>query len=142
MTMASNEQVKQYLAHWFQLGKGVVCPKRQERIQPQVIFREHHYSGEFEQCWQKILGSEEDCYLEGTDQTIQQLLSPAWELMDCPRCRLPVPITVAGVASPMCICFDLSNWPNEELPSPRIPTNSNTHLHGLLQRLQEKENSK
>ena len=52
MCMASSEQVKQYLAHWFQLGKGVVCPKRQERIYPQVIFKEHHYSTEFEECWQ------------------------------------------------------------------------------------------
>ncbi|MGB5594699.1 MAG: hypothetical protein WBM62_11790, partial [Crocosphaera sp.] len=82
MNMASQEQVKKYLAHWFQLGKGVIFPKRQETICPQVIFKGHNYSAEFEQCWQKILLTDADCYLEGTEQTIQQLLSPAWEIMD------------------------------------------------------------
>ena len=139
MSMASTEQVKQYLAHWFQLGKGVVCPKRQERIYPQVIFKEHHYSTEFEECWQKIIYTDADCYLEGTDQTIQQLLSPAWELIDCPRCHLPIPITMTGVPSPICICFDLSNWPNDKLPSPRMPTNSANHLRCLLERLRDKK---
>jgi hypothetical protein len=139
MNMASQEQVKKYLAHWFQLGKGVIFPKRQETICPQVIFKGHNYSAEFEQCWQKILLTDADCYLEGTEQTIQQLLSPAWEIMDCPRCELPVPMSVAGVASCVCTCFDLSHWPNDELPTPRVPVNSSTHLHRLRQRLEDQE---
>ncbi len=139
MSMASTEQVKQYLAHWFQLGKCIICPKLQERIYPQVIFEEHHYSREFEQCWQKILDTDADCYLEGTEQTIQQLLSPAWEIIDCPRCELPIPISVAGIPSSVCTCFDLSTWPNNELPAPRIPSNTTTHLHRLRQRLQNKD---
>ncbi|ACB50971.1 unknown [Crocosphaera subtropica ATCC 51142] len=141
MSMASTEQVKQYLAHWFQLGKSVICPKRQEKICPQVIFRGHDYSAEFEQCWHKILNTDADCYLEGTEQTIQQLLSPAWEIIDCPRCDLPIPMTVAGVASPVCTCFDLSDWPNNELPAPRVPANSSIHLNRLKQRLQDKEDN-
>ena len=139
MNMASQQEVKQYLAHWFQLGKSVVCPKRQETIRPEEIFQGHHYSTEFEKCWQKILSTDADCYLEGTEQTIQQLLSPAWEIIDCPRCELPIPITVAGIASPVCTCFDLSGWPNNELPCPRLPVNTTTHLHRLRQRLQEKD---
>jgi hypothetical protein len=141
MNMASQEQVKKYLAHWFQLGKSVIFPKRQEAILPQVIFKGHNYSEEFEQCWQKILFTEGECYLEGTEQTIQQLLSPTWEIRDCPRCELPVPMAVAGVASPTCTCFDLSGWPNDQLPAPRFPVNSSTHLHRLRQRLQEKEDN-
>ena len=139
MNMASNEQVKRYLAHWFQLGKCVVCPKQQETIRPQEIFRGHYYSAEFEKCWEKILYADADCYLEGTEQTIQQLLSPAWEIVECPRCDLPIPMTVAGVSSPVCTCFDLSGWPNDELPSPRVPANTTTHLHRLRQRLQDKD---
>ena len=137
--MASTEQVKQYLTHWFQLGKYIICPKQQEKIYPQVIFEEHHYSKEFEQCWQKILDIDADCYLEGTEQTIQQLLTPAWEIIHCPRCELPIPISVAGIPSTVCTCFDLSTWPNNELPAPRIPSNTTTHLHRLRQRLQNKE---
>ncbi len=137
MNMASNEQVKRYLAHWFQLGKCVICPKRQETIRPQEIFRGHCYSAEFEKCWEKILHTDADCYLEGTEQTIQQLLSPAWEIIECPRCDLPIPMTVAGVSSPVCTCFDLSGWPNDELPSPRVPANTTTHLHRLRQRFHD-----
>ena len=139
MNMASNEQVKRYLAHWFQLGKCVICPKQQETIRPQAIFRGDCYSAEFEKCWEKILHTDADCYLEGTEQTIQQLLSPAWEIIECPRCDLPIPMTVAGVSSPVCTCFDLSGWPNDELPSPRVPANTTTHLHRLRQRLQDKD---
>lgn len=109
MNTESQEQVKRYLAYWFQLGKGVVFPKGQETLRPQPIFEGNRYSAEFEQCWQKILSTDTSCYLEGTEQTIQQLLSPAWEIVGCPRCELPVPMTVAGVAAPVCTCFDLSN---------------------------------
>ncbi|MDJ0508936.1 MAG: hypothetical protein QNJ64_06755 [Crocosphaera sp.] len=139
MNMASDEQVKKYLAHWFQLGKSVICPKRQETIRPQEIFQGHRYSAEFEKCWEKIVHIEGDCYLEGTEQTIKQLLTPAWEIIDCPRCELPIPMTVAGVSSPVCTCFDLSGWPNNELPCPRLPANTNTHLHRLRRRLQDQQ---
>jgi hypothetical protein len=139
MNMASQEQVKKYLAHWFQLGKGVIFPKRQETLRPQRIFEGNNYSPEFEQCWQKILFTDADCYLEGTEQTIQQLLSPAWDIIDCPRCELPIPMAVAGVTDSVCTCFDLSGWPNNELPSPRFPVDTINHLHRLRERLKDKE---
>lgn len=140
MNMASHEQVKRYLAHWFQLGKKIILPKRQETLRPLKIFEGDRYSAEFEQCWQKILLIDADCYLEGTEQTIQQLLSPSWEIIDCPRCDLPVPMTVAGVTSSVCTCFDLSSWPNTELPSPRFPVDNTRHLQNLRNRLKDKEN--
>ncbi|GBF80583.1 hypothetical protein [Aphanothece sacrum] len=139
MNMASEEQVKRYLAHWFQLGKGVFVPNCQETILPRQIFTGNRYSSEFEKCWQRILCLEIDCYLEGTEQTIQQLLSPAWEITGCARCQLPVPIAVAGVASTVCTCFDLSGWPNNELPSPRFPVDDISHLQQIRERLNKNE---
>jgi len=69
--MSDTSAVKKYLAHWFQLGKKVICPKNQAMLFPLPIFNADRYSSEFEDCWQKMLDPQSgDCYLEGTQQTI------------------------------------------------------------------------
>lgn len=136
--MASQEQVKQYLAHWFQLGKRVLLPNRPEVLCPAKIFEGDNYSREFERCWQQILSTNQDGYLEGTEQTIKQLLSPNWDLKVCARCDMPVPAMVSGVQSLECPCVDLPMWPNFELPSPRLPVSSSLQLSRISQRLQKK----
>lgn len=141
MNMASEEQVKHYLAHWFQLGKKVLLPKHQQALCPSKIFEGNSYSSEFESFWQYILTTDADCYLEGTEQTIQELLSPQWELIDCARCRMPFPITTAGVSSACCPCFDLPSWPNNELPLPRFPIDDCSHLERIRQRLGNSEDN-
>lgn len=131
------EQVKRYLAYWFQLGKRVVSGDGSEALLPQPVFESDRYSPEFERCWQHILESEKkNFYLEGTEQSIRELLSPLWEVASCARCEMPVPIKKLGAQSLSCPCSDLPDWPNTELPQPRSPVDSRTHLNRLRDRLQ------
>lgn len=138
--MASKQEVKEYLAYWFQLGKKVMVSNLNKAIAPSEIFQGGKYSPEFETCWQEIITSNpEDIYLEGTNETIQELLSSKWDIVDCARCEMPVPMVSIGTASVSCPCSDLDNWPNQELPKPRSPINSQTQLNKLNQRLLTKD---
>lgn len=137
--MADPTHVKQYLAHWFQLGKRVIVDNGRKTLFPSPIFSGDRYSIEFEDCWREVLDpANGDCYLEGTEQTIQDLLSSSWDVHPCARCELPVPMKVAGFLAMVCPCHDLENWPNSDLPSPQLPANNRQHLDRIRQRLQEK----
>ncbi|NJL84589.1 MAG: hypothetical protein HC890_19690 [Chloroflexaceae bacterium] len=136
--MASAEQVKRYLAYWFQLGKPAYLRNGQEVVQPQPVVSGDRYSADFEQCWQRLRDpSNGDCYLEGMEQTIAELLTDAWEISDCARCSMPVPLFGVGMQSLSCPCNDLSSWPNLDLPLPRSPVNSTAFLDDLRDRLRE-----
>ncbi len=136
--MASQSQIKTYLAYWFQLGKKVLIPKQQRALLPQSILEGDRYSQEFEHCWQKILASQgKNCYLEGTNQTLEELFSSSWDIISCARCEMPIPIVESGIQPIECPCSDLPEWPNLELPSPRSPVNTSEHLGKLRNRLQK-----
>ncbi len=135
--MATKQEVKKYLADWFQLGKKVVIGNG-SILQPQRIIVGNHYSDEFEQCWQQILSSKAgDCYLEGTHQTIADLLTPAWEIELCARCNMPVAMYSMGMPAAICPCHNLQGWPNTELPAPRCPVDTQEYLHSIRDRLLE-----
>lgn len=137
--MASTQQVKTYLAYWFQLGKHLQWDDGREKSLPQPIIQGNRYSQKFEDCWQQILVKEgKDCYLEGTDRTIYELLSSSWNIDSCSRCGMPVPIVEQAIQPLNCPCNDLDNWPNQELPQPRSPVNSVAHLQGIRSRLNQK----
>ncbi|MFB2980638.1 hypothetical protein [Microseira sp. BLCC-F43] len=134
--MASQQQVRQYLAYWFQLGKKVLIKSGQVALLPQPVISGDRYSEEFEAVWQQILSHDSgDCYLEATNETIAQLLTPAWELNPCARCSMPVPMRSAGMPPLVCPCNDLSDWPNTSVPLPRAPVDSQTHLKDIRDRL-------
>jgi hypothetical protein len=135
--MASEQQVKQYLAYWFQLGKGVVIRGGEDTLLPQPVIQGNRYSQAFEDCWQTVLSPEAgDCHLEGTNQTIAELLTPAWEIDPCSRCSMPVPIKNVGVLPSLeCPCIDLDDWPNTEIPQPRSPVDSQNLLSQIRDRL-------
>jgi hypothetical protein len=134
--MATEQQVKRYLAHWFQTGKGIICGDKVKLLIPSSIIKGDRYSSEFDAYWQKLLTKEcQDCYLEGTTQTIQELLSPQWEIIPCARCQMPVPIRDSGMHSASCPCFDLKLWPNTDLPSPHAPIDSCFYLRKIHDRL-------
>lgn len=135
--MASQEQVREYLAYWFQLGKPVVLQNGRAQCLPAPIFIGNHYSQAFEDCWRQIIAVDgQGCYLEGTDQTIAALMSPAWDLAACARCSMPVPLPEVGLSSEPCPCNDLPSWPNSEVPQPRSAVNTHRHLGDLKQRLE------
>ncbi len=134
--MANQEQVKEYLAHWFQLGKSVVIDKGNIILLPQTVIAGNHYSEEFERCWQKIISpGTGDCHLEGTHQTIAELLSPAWEMNQCSRCNMPIAMRSLGMPTEICPCHYLPEWPNTEVPPPRCPVNTEACLKEIKNRL-------
>ncbi|MGD1944423.1 MAG: hypothetical protein ACFB0G_24260 [Leptolyngbyaceae cyanobacterium] len=133
--MASAQKVQSYLAYWFQLGKPVVFQRSQTQCLPSPIFQGSQLSGSFQNCWQRIMQNAADCCLSGTDESIAELLSDAWEITDCSRCVMPLPLLVHGIKSSPCPCADLSSWPNSEVPQPRTGVSSNQQLDDIRQRL-------
>lgn len=140
--MATKQEIKNYLAYWFQLGKKVVTVNGEASFLPRPVLKGDRYSDEFEECWQKILSSSSDCYLEGTHETINELLTPAWEVIPCGRCEMPVPMRNLGMPPLLCPCNDLENWPNTELPAPRSPINNQDQLTLIRHRLESKTKAK
>ncbi|MBD2016721.1 hypothetical protein H6F96_22490 [Microcoleus sp. FACHB-53] len=134
--MASEQQVKRYLAYWFQLGKKVLIGNGDSAVLPQSVIAGDRYSDDFERIWQLILSPESgDCYLDGTDQTIAELLMSKWVIEPCVRCEMPVPIINIGLPPELCPCNDLPTWPNTEIPAPREPVSSQTRLSQIRDRL-------
>lgn len=133
--MASVDQVRQYLAYWFQLGKRIVI-RNGQKLLPQPVLQGDRYSTEFEACWHRIIAVEgKDCYLEGTLQTVDQLLGSAWDIEPCARCSMPIPMLSLGIRDPSCPCSDMPFWPNTELPLPRAPVDSRIQLEMIRERL-------
>ena len=136
--MATKKEVKQYLAYWFQLGKKVIISKGEVSLLPKPVLKGEGYSKEFEDCWQKILSqSTGESYLEGTSESIRELLTPNWEILPCGRCSMLVPIRTMGMPPLSCPCSDIAHWPNTELPAPRSPIDSREKLKGIAERLHQ-----
>lgn len=137
--MATKQEVKKYLAYWFQLGKKIVTGNGQASFVPQPVLKGDGYSDEFEACWQQILLPESgECYLEGTHETIAELLTPAWELAPCSRCSMPVAMRNVGMPALLCPCNDLITWPNTEIPAPRSPVSTEEQLMVIRDRVLSK----
>ncbi len=138
--MATEEQVKKYLAYWFQLGKKVVVNNGTQKVLPDPIYQNNSYSAEFERCWE-ILNDPKNgsCYVEGTHETIAELLTPKWEVMLCARCTMPIPAKIRGTPPENCPCVDLPLWPNLGVPQPRSPVDSNHRLEGIRDRLRNQK---
>lgn len=144
--MATKQEVRKYLAYWFQLGKKVITSNGKASFlpldarglanAPLSVLNGDRYSEEFEECWQKILSPESsDCYLEGTHETIAELLTPAWDMIPCGRCSMPVAARNVGMPALLCPCNDLPNWPNTKLPAPREPIKTQDQLKKICDRL-------
>lgn len=136
--MASQEQVKEYLAHWFQLGKPIVLANGKAECLPYPIFHGYRYSQAFEECWQQIMSNDgEGCYLKGTHETIAMMLTAAWDVHPCARCRMPIVVPTLGLNDNPCPCNDLKTWPNTDMPMPRSQVSDAEHLDQLRQRLNQ-----
>ncbi len=141
--MASQFQVKHYLALWFQMGQQALGNKtdgQNNSIQfcPQPVFRGTQYTPEFEQAWSQILEHPADFHLDGESVAIADLLSNTWEIIPCGNCLMPVPASVLGSEAQPCPCHTLANGPNTELPMPRLPVNDQAHLSELCKRLKQR----
>jgi hypothetical protein len=139
--MASQEQVRNFLAYWFQLGKPVVLAGGKSECLPSPVYYKNRFSLAFEDCWQQIMATHgENCYLKGTVQTIAMMLTPAWDMTACARCNMPVPVPTAGMMTLPCPCSDLQSWPNQDLPMPRIAVDDSHYLDNIQQRLDKVKN--
>ena len=108
----------------------------QQALKLESVISGDRYSDEFEACWNLVRSSATgDCYIEGTVQTIQELLLPEWEISSCARCVMPVPTRSLGMPSYDCPCSDLPNWPNTEVPQPRSPISTPRSLQKIRDRL-------
>jgi hypothetical protein len=140
--MASSDQVKRYLSYWFQLGKPLVIDNGRETLLPNPVSQGDRYSPEFEACWQRVMELKgKNCYLEGTAEKIDELLSSKWEISPCARCSMPVPMVSLGAQSLECPCNDLQTWPNSDLPQPRSPVDSQGQLEQIRDRLLSRSHS-
>lgn len=136
-TMAKPQQVREYLAFWFQLGKRVILPSTQQALLPEPIFENGSYSKAFEHCWGLLQDpAEGDAFLEGTPQTIHDLLTLEWEILPCSRCEMPVPVIDLGMPVEGCPCSDLLSWPNQDIPVPRSAVHTHQRLTSIQNRLQ------
>lgn len=142
--MASSDQVKAYLACWLQMGKSidVDLPQGQHQfLQPNVVLEKNRYSEHFEQIWRYVSRHPTHCYLSGTNESIQDLLSDRWDIANCSRCSLllPMPAPRSLKVSP-CPCSDLYHWPDWETLRPRwlddVEETAEHSLGGIAQRLQ------
>ncbi|HAN45506.1 MAG TPA: hypothetical protein DCQ32_03035 [Cyanobacteria bacterium UBA8156] len=131
--------VKAYVAQWLQLGKRLELPGRSTSAAIAETVAGERYTANFENLWYSILHVElGNVYLLGTDVKIADLLTGTWELHECARCGLPVPLPPLGQAQVgPCVCADLSTWPNAETVPPHPPIASSVHLQGLRQRMEE-----
>lgn len=132
--MATQQDVRQYLAYWFQAGKQVTAPQG-KALKPDTVIAGDRYSDAFERIWETVLEQQQTYYLEGTEQTIADLLSDTWSIESCARCEMPIPMATLGVGALTCPCNDLPTWPNFELPQPRSPISSSDRLRALNERL-------
>jgi hypothetical protein len=136
--MALETDVKKYVACWMQLGTKVWFHNEQPAQVTQVIQR-GRYTPEFEAFWRNVREqSTGDAYLNGTETTLQELMSHKWEIVQCARCTMPIAMQIAGVQSLGCPCQELVNWPNTELPCPRPPVDDLAQLKGIQSRLAQK----
>ncbi|AFY74861.1 hypothetical protein Syn7502_02936 [Synechococcus sp. PCC 7502] len=130
--MATNIEVKEYLAKWLQIGKKISIDDVQISM-PQVI-RGEAYTPEFEQLWDYV--QQAIATLNGTNETIQDLLKPEWEIITCAVCEMPISSLSSGYRQiKSCPCSDLSMHPNLETIAPRSPITTSIYLQNISDRL-------
>lgn len=132
--MASKTEVKEYLAYWMQLGRKLVVADRLVSLD-QVVAGDH-YTTRFEEIWQESQAQAEFTSLEGSEVSLKQLFAPTYELLDCPRCHLPLPSPDLGPRpAQSCPCDHLKLLPNLDTVPPRLPIDTGAKLRSIYQRL-------
>ena len=141
--MASRTLVKNYIAQWMQMGKSISLSTQGKQVSIYKIINGEEYSSLFNQLWDEISTTKADeAYLDGTDQTIDDLLSDRWEIIGCARCSLLVPSLDLGPRVPVCCpCDDLPTHPNLDLVAPHVPVKLSTAINELCDRLISKNDA-
>jgi hypothetical protein len=135
--MANSNVVKDYFAQWMQVGKKVLTQSDNKSVSISKVIDGEKYAQEFELLWTEISTNKaQEAYLEGTNETIQELLSDKWELVECPRCSLPSACIDLGVReTKACPCDTMKLWPNLDTIAPRKPIKTAKYLNNICDRL-------
>ncbi len=133
--MASESQVKEYLACWLQVGKRILHDSGNREFHDPRIVNKRGYTSEFESWWDEFRENAHHWHLEGCNNALDVLFTPQWDIVDCALCVMPVPKLVAGVNDPNCTCSDLELWPNLEIPKPHTPNDMQDKLTKLRKKL-------
>lgn len=131
--MATPTELRHYLSHWFQLGKRLIINGTPHSITPTL--NTDRPSPEFETIWQQALAQPHLAHLEGSDKTISELLTGNWDIIECARCDMPIPLKKAGITDNACVCDDMTTWPNSDTLAPHNPINTNDRLLQLRHHL-------
>jgi hypothetical protein len=131
--MATHQELRHYLTHWFQLGKPLILNGTPDLITPTL--NTDRPSPEFEALWQQILETPHLAHLQGSDRTLAELLTGTWDIIDCARCDMPVPLKTIGNIDNHCICDDMTTWPNSDTLAPHSPINTTDRLQQLSRNL-------
>lgn len=138
--MATEEEVKSYLAYWFQVGKNVEIGTNREKKNVNKIFSlsSNEYSQEFNSLWEKIVEEADTSFLEDTSFSIKKLLSSEIEIVACSVCNA---IVASGIffTNNSCICSNIPLWPNLDIPQPKKLLDSNCALLKIVQKLMEEK---
>ncbi|NKB18516.1 MAG: hypothetical protein HC770_11595 [Pseudanabaena sp. CRU_2_10] len=120
------------------MGKKVFIQSQNKLVGVKCVVRGESYTNEFEQLWAEISDPRSgDVYLDGTDESIQELLSPKWEVVSCARCEMPIPIGMGPQAAQICPCNNFGCYPNLEAIAPREPVITAKHLSSIMSRLKQ-----
>jgi hypothetical protein len=133
--MATSQEIKGFIAQWLQLGKSIEHVDGVRCFKPSRILGYQGYSQEFEDWWQEFEADTKQWALSGTHHPLSDLYSPLWEISSCARCDMPVPLQASKSNEGFCPCHDLPNWPNTELPQPRVPLDSDLKLRKIFAKL-------
>jgi hypothetical protein len=141
--MSNYDAVKQYFAQWLQMGKRVFVERQNKFVAINRVIKGEGYSNEFESLWAEISDpGAGNVYLEGTNENVQELLRPEWELISCARCEMLVPCANLGPRDiPVCPCHDLGCFPNLDSIPARVPVVTNKYLSSIIARLEATDQS-
>lgn len=109
--MATELEIKQFVAEWMNVGKIVMSPMGELRAQS--LDSAYRYTPEYDKLWSYLWKRKTKCYLLGTTQTFDKL-ERAWELSRCIHCDLPVMLPIGYYPSQFGSepCVALGLWPH------------------------------
>jgi hypothetical protein len=80
--MASESKVRHYLGYWLQFGKKIIMYNGTVAKGLESAISREGYSQEFEDLWAEVRSPDSgNCRLEGSWETIDELLTPQWEIV-------------------------------------------------------------
>ena len=118
--------LKSYLAYFISRGMSLVSYKKGEIIYVGLVYQYQGYHQDFENFWRDIqLRSDfAQLYIEGDVRSFQDFLVGFYNVGECARCNLPIPIpTGAAYDIPSCNFCEKKHYSKETPDGEQVKTN-------------------